>query len=91
MAPFLISGKESIVIPFHPFQECKSEIGPQKASYASIEHFCQTGIPGTFFLGLKYFDFKLLVGRQTLESIVKMVNCDLDENEKFYFLAIVYL
>ena len=60
-----------------------------KASYASIEHFCQTGIPGTFILGLKYFD--LLVGRQTLESIVKMVNCDLDETEKFYFLAIVYL
>ena len=60
-----------------------------KALYASIEHFYQTGIPGTFILGLKYFD--LLVGRQTLESIVKMVNCDLDETEKFYFLAIVYL
>lgn len=56
MAPFLISGEESSAIPFHSFQECrKSEIGPQKASFASFEHFCQTDI--AVFLRFKYFDY----------------------------------
>ena len=56
MAPFLILGEDSFAIPCHSFQECrKSEIGPQKASHASFEHFCQKSI--AVFLRFKYFDY----------------------------------